>query len=105
MYNHALTNGVLGIQKPNEPGVMIYLLPLGNGVTKGNSSRGWGTPLNSFWCCYGTAVESFAKLGDSIYFHHKATTQLWVAQYISSDVQWADAGLVLTQKSAYTPDR
>ena len=47
---------------------MIYLLPLGNGVTKGNSSRSWGTPMNSFWCCYGTAIESFSKLADSIYF-------------------------------------
>ena len=44
MYNHALTNGVLGIQNPQEPGVMLYLLPLGAGVTKGNSSRSWGTP-------------------------------------------------------------
>ena len=104
MYNDALTNGALDIQKPNEPGVMIYLLPLGNGVTIGNSSRGWGTPLNSFWCCYGTAIESFAKLGDSIYFHDPPTLQLWVAQFISSDLRWADAGLNLTQKAGYTPD-
>ena len=29
---------------------------------------GWGTADGSFWCCYGTAIESFAKLGDSIYY-------------------------------------
>ena len=94
MYNHALTNGVLGIQKPNEPGVMIYLLPLGNGVTKGNSSRGWGTPLNSFWCCYGTAVESFSKLADSIYFKQRpnatstaTTTTTTTNQEVTADAQ------------------
>ena len=26
-------------------------------------------PIDSFWCCTGTGVENFAKLGDSIYFH------------------------------------
>ena len=59
MYNHALLNGVLGIQNPHEPGVMIYLLPLGNGVTKGNSSRSWGTPMNSFWSVEPTASLLF----------------------------------------------
>ena len=63
-----------------------------------------GTPGDSFWCCYGTAIESFAKLGDSIYFHDPPTLQLWVAQFISSDLRWADAGLNLTQKAGYTPD-
>ena len=48
-YAYALTNGVLGIQHGETPGVMLYLLPLGVGVTKGNSSRGWGTPFHSFW--------------------------------------------------------
>jgi len=26
-YEHALTNGVLNIQRCNEPGIMIYMLP------------------------------------------------------------------------------
>ncbi|CAO2837943.1 unnamed protein product [Amaranthus hypochondriacus] len=67
-YERALTNGVISIQKGNIPGVMIYMLPLGHGVSKGRSYHGWGTPINSFWCCYGTGIESFSKLGDSIYF-------------------------------------
>lgn len=32
-------------------------------------TKGWGERFNSFWCCYGTAIESFSKLADSIYFH------------------------------------
>lgn len=53
-YERALTNGVLSVQRGTEPGVMIYFLPLGPGNTKAISSHGWGTPFNSFWCCYGT---------------------------------------------------
>jgi len=84
MYNYALNNGVLGIQDMSAPGTMIYLLPLGNAVTKGNSSRSWGTPFNSFWCCYGTAIESFSKLADSIYFHDEKSSALIIARLVSS---------------------
>lgn len=53
-YERALTNGVLGVQRGTDPGVMIYMLPLANGVSKAKTFHGWGTPFNSFWCCYGT---------------------------------------------------
>ena len=50
-YEHKLTNGVLGIQQPGEPGAMVYMTPLGNGVTRVLSDgMGWGTPDGSFWC-------------------------------------------------------
>ncbi len=49
--------------------MVLYLLPMGVGQSKGQSSHGWGTPLHSFWCCYGSSVESFSKLQDSIYFY------------------------------------
>lgn len=55
-YERALTNGVLSIQRGTEPGVMIYMLPLGNGRSKADSYHGWGTRFNTFWCCYGTGV-------------------------------------------------
>ena len=110
-YERKLLNGVLGIQKPLHNGTMIYMTPLGKGVSRpqANWDEGWGTPNASFWCCYGTAIESFAKLGDSIYFKsadESAATpnQLWIAQYISSDLRWAEAGLNLRQRAAYTAD-
>lgn len=53
-YERALTNGVLGIQRGEDPGVMIYMLPLGHAVSKAKSYHGWGTKYDSFWCCYGT---------------------------------------------------
>ncbi len=73
---HLLFTGAesLAARNGNEPGpgVVIYLLPMGTGQTKGGSSHGWGDPLHSFWCCYGTSVESFAKLADSIFFFRHA---------------------------------
>ncbi|KAL4441795.1 hypothetical protein ABPG77_003711 [Micractinium sp. CCAP 211/92] len=57
--------------RPGGPGQFLYYLPLGAGtnkISKGGWTHGFGTPFHSFWCCYGTAVESFAKLADSIYF-------------------------------------
>ena len=53
-YERALTNGVLSIQRGTEPGVMIYMLPQGRGVSKAKTYFGWGTKFDSFWCCYGT---------------------------------------------------
>ncbi|XP_074292559.1 uncharacterized protein LOC141619437 [Silene latifolia] len=97
-YERALTNGVLGIQRGTQPGVMIYMLPLGHGVSKGRSYHKWGTLFDSFWCCYGTGIESFSKLGDSIYFEETGSTPgLYVIQYISSSINWTSAQLSLTQ--------
>ncbi|XP_074293874.1 uncharacterized protein LOC141621055 [Silene latifolia] len=97
-YERALINGVLGILRGTEPGIMIYMLPLGHVVSKGKSNHGWGTLFDSFWCCYGTGIESFSKLGDSIYFENNGTIpELFVIQYISSTINWHSAGLVLNQ--------
>ncbi|KAL5978151.1 hypothetical protein ACLOJK_029268 [Asimina triloba] len=80
-YERALTNGVLSIQRGREPGIMIYMLPQGRGVSKARSYHGWGTKYDSFWCCYGTGIESFSKLGDSIYFEEDgATPGLYIIQ-------------------------
>lgn len=61
-YERALTNGVLGIQRGREPGVMIYMLPQGRGQSKAKSYHGWGTLFDSFWCCYGTGCFDLAAI-------------------------------------------
>eukprot|EP01043_Picozoa_sp_COSAG02_P084898 COSAG02_NODE_22648_length_745_cov_1.015480_1_plen_127_part_10 len=92
---------------------MIYMTPLGSGVSRPlanwhQDNGGWGGKNSSFWCCYGTAIESFAKLGDSIYFHDGATDgavaprpQLWVVQFVSSTLQDTVHGLHLTQSVSH----
>ncbi|XP_034218786.1 uncharacterized protein LOC117630141 isoform X2 [Prunus dulcis] len=97
-YERALTNGVLGIQRGTEPGVMIYMLPLGRGDSKARSFHGWGKPFESFWCCYGTGIESFSKLADSIYFEEEGEVPgLYIIQYISSLLDWKSGQIVLNQ--------
>ncbi|KAI4385364.1 hypothetical protein MLD38_003400 [Melastoma candidum] len=97
-YERALTNGVLGIQRGTEPGVMIYMLPLAPGSSKARSYHGWGTKFDSFWCCYGTGIESFSKMGDSIYFEEDGQTSgVYVIQYVSSSFDWEAGQLVITQ--------
>ncbi|KAJ6387853.1 hypothetical protein OIU77_026423 [Salix suchowensis] len=97
-YERALTNGVLGIQRGTEPGVMIYMLPQYPGSSKAKSNHGWGTLYDSFWCCYGTGIESFSKLGDSIYFEEREAPGLYIIQYISSSLDWKSGQILLHQK-------
>jgi DUF1680 family protein len=53
-YERTIVNGILGVQRGKDPGVMIYMLPQAPGSSKAVSYHGWGTPYDSFWCCYGT---------------------------------------------------
>lgn len=98
-YERALINGVLSIQRGTDPGVMIYMLPQAPGHSKAVSYHGWGTKYDSFWCCYGTGIESFSKFGDSIYFEEKGDPPaLNIIQYIPSTYNWKAAGLTVTQQ-------
>ncbi|KAF3321394.1 Non-reducing end [Carex littledalei] len=98
-YERALINGVLSIQRGAQPGVMIYMLPMKPDSSKAVSYHGWGTKFDSFWCCYGTGIESFSKLGDSIYFEEKGNSpSLYIIQFIPSTINWRSAGLVISQE-------
>jgi uncharacterized protein len=92
-YERELFNGVLGTQNP-ETGLTMYHVPLAGGFFKTFAS-----PLDSFWCCTGTGVESFAKLADSIYFHDDDT--LWVNQFIASELCWPEKGLTVRQVTRF----
>ncbi len=92
-YERAYFNGILPAQNP-KTGMMIYYTPLAAGFTKN-----FGTPNNTFWCCYGTGVESFAKLSDSIYFHNRS--ELYVNLYVPSVLNWHDKGLILKQETEF----
>ncbi|CAI5944861.1 unnamed protein product [Closterium sp. NIES-64] len=124
-YERAMMNGVMGIQRGTQPGVMTYMLPHGPGNSKARGYHGWGTPFDSFWCCYGTGIESFAKLGDSIYFESpvkdgrrnntdgqrvlsssatsrsSSVPRLYVAQFVSSVLTWQSAQLALQMTATW----
>lgn len=61
-HERALFNGILASQDPDS-GMVTYFQS-----TRPGYPKLYGTPERSFWCCTGTGMENFAKLGDSIYF-------------------------------------
>eukprot|EP00899_Mesostigma_viride_P013018 jgi/Mesvir1/21717/Mv04130-RA.1 len=67
-----LYNGILGTQRANQPGQMLYQMPLGPGSSKAGRQMwrksGWSTPYHDFWCCMGTGIEGFAKLPEHVFW-------------------------------------
>lgn len=97
-YERALTNGVLSTKRVQEPRAMLHLLYLASGGVKARNYRGWGTLFESFWCGYGTWIEYFSKLGDSIYFMEENQQVFYIIQFISSTLNWKAGGVVINQK-------
>ena len=96
-YETTLRNAIMGAVK-TESGAASYFTPMATGYYK---TFGEEEPeKNMFWCCTGSGVENFTKLGDSIYF--RANDTLLVNQYVASKVTWEEKNLVLTQKSDVT---
>ena len=85
----ALWNGILGTQHPAD-GSKLYYVPLAAGYWKL-----FGTPGQDFWCCTGSGSESFARLGESLYFHDVRDESLWVTQYVASRLDWRERGVQL----------
>ena len=92
-YERAYYNGILGVQHPRD-GNKLYYVPLQSGFWKM-----FGTPLHDFWCCTGSMAESFAKLGDSIYF--KDDDGLYVNLFVPSEVTWKEKGLRIVQDTTF----
>ncbi|MFW6163291.1 MAG: beta-L-arabinofuranosidase domain-containing protein, partial [Planctomycetota bacterium] len=97
-YERAYWNGILGTQDP-ETGMLLYFVPLGTGHSKRTGGRGFSKPYDSFWCCTGTGIESFAKLGDSIYFHDDE--DLTVNLFIPSRLEWKEKGVTIEQHTRF----
>ena len=96
-YETTLRNAIMGAVK-TESGAASYFTPMATGYYK---TFGEEEPeKNMFWCCTGSGMENFTKLGDSIYF--RANDTLLVNQYVASKVTWEEKNLVLTQKSDVT---
>ena len=90
-YDRAFHNAILGSQNPHT-GMTTYFNPMETGYFKV-----YGTPYESFWCCSGTGLENFTKLGDSLYFHEDDI--LYVNGYLSGSLAWEEKGFRLSQKA------
>lgn len=89
-YETTFVNAILSSQNP-QTGMTTYFQPMATGFFKVYS-----TPYSNFWCCTGSGMENFSKLGDSIYY--KDDSSIYVTRFTSSSVNWAEKGLTITQK-------
>ncbi|WP_457963659.1 glycoside hydrolase family 127 protein [Arthrobacter sp. D1-29] len=90
-YESAFINSVMSVQNP-ETGMVTYFQPMAPGYAKV-----FGHQQDEFWCDHGTGIESFTKLGDSIYFETRDS--VYVNQFRSSVLRSSAHNLKLTQKA------
>ena len=95
-YERALFNHILSSQHPKD-GRVIYNLSLEMGGYKVYQDPQW------FTCCVGTGMENHAKYGKNIYYHNNE--ELFVAQYIASELNWKDKGVKIVQKTKYPEEQ
>ncbi|HBI86209.1 MAG TPA: hypothetical protein DDX71_08025 [Ruminococcus sp.] len=94
-YENTYYNSILSSQNP-ETGMTTYFQPMATGYFKVYS-----TPFKNFWCCTGSGMENFTKLGDTMYMHRGNV--LYVNYYQSSVLNWNDQNVTVTQESS-VPD-
>lgn len=92
-YERTFLNSILPTQDPKS-GMLMYYKPLGSGWYKT-----FGTARNSFWCCTGTGVESFGRLGGSVYYHDEQS--IYVNLFVPSELRWNEKGLTLRQETDF----
>ncbi len=94
-YERTLFNTILASQD-SDSGMMTYFQS-----TRPGYMKLFCTPTDSFWCCTGTGIENHAKYGDSIYFKSPGNDALYINQFISSTLNWKEAGITLKQTTTF----
>ena len=95
-YDNAFVNTILSSQNP-ETGMTTYFQPMASGFFKVYSR-----PYDKFWCCTGSGMESFTKLGDSLAYRDEEG--LFLEQYLSADVSCGGMALSLTADFPWKED-
>jgi DUF1680 family protein len=75
-YERTQLNHIMAHQRP-DTGQFVYFMPMEAGA-----KREFSKPVDSFWCCVGSGMESHAKHADSIYWQSADT--LFVNLFIPS---------------------
>jgi uncharacterized protein len=94
-YERTFLNHRMGTIQP-ETGLTTYVLSLAPGAWKTLC-----TEEDTFWCCNGTAIEEFARLQSSVYFHD--ADSLYVNLYVPTVLNWKEKGVTLKQETRF-PD-
>ena len=75
----AFLNHILASQNP-KTGMTTYFQSMATGYFKVFSS-----PWDDFWCCTGSGMENFTKLGDSMFFGSE--NEVYIVEYLSSRLE------------------
>jgi hypothetical protein len=94
-YERAFLNHILATPNPAD-GSPLYFLGMQSGQWKVHF-----VPHEGFFCCCGSGLENFSKLGEGFYFHNDDS--LWVNLFFASEVNWREKGVTVRQETRF-PD-
>lgn len=94
-YENTFINAIMASVNA-KTGMTTYFQPMATGYYKVYCNQ--DLEKNYFWCCTGTGLENFTKLGDSFYYY--TGNKLIVNQYTSSNVTWKEKGITLKQETS-----
>lgn len=86
-YENAFTNSIMSSQNP-ETGMTTYFQPMASGYFKT-----YGKRFDKFWCCTGSGMENFSKLGDS--FFYESEDSVIINQYVASEITFEGNSLTI----------
>jgi uncharacterized protein len=92
-YERAFLNHILATPNPAQGSPLYYL-----GMQPGQWKVHF-VPYEGFFCCCGTGLENFAKLGEGFYYHHAQA--IWVNLFFASEVNWREKGVVIRQETRF----
>ena len=90
-------NDILASVDPSNAG-MCYFVPLVSGGFRTHSS-----PFDDWTCCHGTGMENHTKHADSVFFHDR-DKELYLTQFIPTELNWRDAHLTLRESTNFPTD-
>jgi len=90
-YENAYINTILSSQNP-ATGMTTYFQPMATGYFKV-----YGEKFDKFWCCTGSGMENFTKLGSNYYYVDEDT--VYAALFVSSVLDLPERGVKMIQES------
>jgi uncharacterized protein len=92
-YERAFLNHILATPNPADGSPLYYL-----GMQPGQWKVHF-VPHEGYFCCCGTGLENFSKLGEGFYFHDEQS--LWVNLFFASEVNWKGKGVTIRQETRF----
>lgn len=95
-YEKRFVNAVLS-QQNEDTGMFLYNLNLSQGTKKG-----FGTPEDSFWCCYCSGIEAYSSLQNAAFYHNE--NKIWINNYLDCTLNYDKIGLKVREETLFPDD-